>query len=169
MLPEDTSAKGTAKGVKPKGFAGGYRQGWISLPVIRCHKSDLPSLKDILVPLLVRSLEYSLSKGLLLLANPNGPQGRWDGRGSQAMKANLQINFGKTVWRPPSEFCHMENKREVFCLGLLHPDRIWMNHGMTSAASHPSPKLPSPKSNTGILLLAMKEGQLWPPDQGPSS
>lgn len=42
-------AKGTAKGVKPKGFAGAYRQGWISLPVIRCHKSNLPSLKDILV------------------------------------------------------------------------------------------------------------------------
>lgn len=42
-------AKGTAKGVKPRGFAGGYRQGWISLPVIKCHKSNLPSLKDILV------------------------------------------------------------------------------------------------------------------------
>lgn len=68
-----------------------------------------------------------------------------------------------------SDFCHIENKREVFCLDLLHPDRTCMNHNMTSAASRSSPKLPSLKSNTGILLLAMEEGQLWPPDRGPSS
>lgn len=98
-------AKGIAEGVKPKGFAGGYEQGWISLPVIRCDKHPLfhmAEVSQICLPrktslYYVRSLEYSLSKGLLLLANPNGPQGRRDGRGSQAMKGNLQIPFGKAV------------------------------------------------------------------------
>lgn len=99
------AARRLAKGVKPKGSAGGSRQGWISLPVIRCHKHPLfhvAEVSQICVPrktslYYMRSLEYSLSKGLLLLANPNGPQGRRDGRGSQAMKGNLQIPFGKTV------------------------------------------------------------------------
>lgn len=40
-------AKGTAKGVKPKGFAGGYRQGWIALPVIRCHKHPLLHVAEV--------------------------------------------------------------------------------------------------------------------------
>lgn len=95
-------AKGIAKGVKPNGFAGGYRQEWNSLPVIRCSLFHVAEVSQICLPrktslYYVRSLEYSLSKGLLLLANPNGPKGRRDGRGSQEIEGNLQIPFGKTV------------------------------------------------------------------------
>lgn len=64
----------------------------------------------------MRSLEHSLSKGLLLLANPNGPQGRRDGRGSQEMKANLQINYAKTVGRPPVSFATWKIKEKSFAL-----------------------------------------------------
>lgn len=47
-------AKGTARGVKPKEFAGGYRQGWIffashkvsQAPTV-AEVSNLPSSKDI--------------------------------------------------------------------------------------------------------------------------
>lgn len=77
----------------------------ISLPVTKRHTPPLFHVAEVTQICFTRktylsymkSLEYSLSKSLLLLANPNGPQGKRDGRRSQAMKGNLQIPFGKPV------------------------------------------------------------------------
>lgn len=80
-------------------------QGSVSLPVTRCHTYPLFHVAEVTQICFahktylyyVKSPEYSLSKSLLLLTNPNGPQGRRDGRGSQTTKGNLQIPFGKPV------------------------------------------------------------------------
>lgn len=164
-------AKGTAKGVKPKGFAGGYRQGWIFLPVIRCHKHPLLHVAEV-------------SQSAFLERDPCTTWGAWNRVWVKAssywptqmvLKAG-EMGEGAKQWKQTSKSILVKLFedlqwvlpliKEVFCLGLLHPDSIWMNHGMTFAASHSSPELPSPKSNTGILL---EESQLWPPDHTPSS
>lgn len=155
-------AKGTAEGVKPKRFAGGYKQGWISLPVIRCDKHPLFHMAEVSQICLPRKTSLYYER------HPCTTWGAWNTVWVKAssywptqtvLKAG-EMREGAKQWKETSkfllvklfktssDFCHMENKREVFWLGLLHPDRICMNHNMTSAASHPSPKLLSPKSNT---------------------